>query len=694
MNGLLDAAVRYARLAWRVHPLRPGDKRPILQNWPEQATTDRAVITRWWQQNPKANIGIATGNGLLVLDVDASHDGYETLEQLQDKYGILPDTPTVLTGSGGRHIYFRLPEGGTVRNSAGKLGPGLDVRGDGGYVVAPPSTHPNGQRYEWLEGQSPDDLPLADAPEWLIRLIAQATPRQRDGDGNGNGRVPSGQRNSYLASLAGRLRRSGLVEEAIARALLAENAAVCDPPLAEAEVCRIAASICRYAPGVALTDLGNAERFAEAHRQRLFFCFDLGKWAAWNGKIWRLGDEVAVRQAADEAVRLIHGEAANTHDPDQRKAIARWALQSESRVRIVNMLELAKHRMAIPAGELDGYPDLLTCENGVINLKTGALQPHDPTLRLTKMVEAIYDPTAQCPTWEAFLRLITCGDSELEHFLQVAVGYSLTGRTDSQCFFLLYGQGRNGKTTFVEAIRRLAGDYAVKISVEALLAHRNGNGATPDVANLRGARFAVASEIPQQRSLNESLVKDLTGGDTLVARHLYGNPFTFTPTHKLWLFGNHKPTIRGDDLGIWRRVKMIPFKAIIPPEHQRPMTEVLCEFDQERSGILRWAVDGAIEWYRSGLPRCAAVDQATEDYRSESDMVTQFLAECCEAGVNYRVAKAELYATFKQWMAEQFGEKAPGQRWLTTRLLQRGYQLGGHSRGEVIGLQLRQTFGA
>jgi putative DNA primase/helicase len=178
-----------------------------------------------------------------------------------------------------------------------------------------------------------------------------------------------------------------------------------------------------------------------------------------------------------------------------------------------------------------------------------------------------------------------------------------------------------------------------------------------------------------------------------VARHLYGNPFTFVPTHKLWLFGNHKPTIRGDDLGIWRRVKMIPFKAIIPPEHQRPMSEVLAEFDQERSGILRWAVEGAVEWYRSGLPRCAAVDQATEDYRSESDLVTQFLAECCEAGVDYRVAKAELYATFRQWVADQYGEKAPGQRWLTTRLLQRGYQLGGHSRGEVIGLQLRQTFG-
>jgi putative DNA primase/helicase len=671
----------------------PREKRPILQNWPAQATADPNVITRWWRRQPEANIGIATGAGLLVLDVDATHDGFESLALLEDTYGALPDTPAVLTGSGGRHIYFRLPEGVTVRNSAGKLGPGLDVRGDGGYVVAPPSTHPNGQRYEWLEGQSPDDLPLASAPDWLLRLITQPTTRPMVG-GNGGGRIPEGQRNTYLTSFAGRLRRSGLSEDAIARALLAENAAVCDPPLAEAEVRRIAASICRYAPGFALTDMGNAERFSEAHRQRLFFCFDLGKWAAWTGKIWRLGDEVAVRQAADEAVRLIHVEAANTRDPDRRKEIARWALQSESRVRIVNMLELAKHRLAMPASELDGHPDLLPCENGVIDLKTGVLRSHDPTLRLTKMVEVVYDPSAECPAWEAFLRLITCGDTDLAHFLQVAIGYSLTGRTDEQCFFLLYGQGRNGKTTFVEAIRRLAGDYATKISVEALLAHRNGNGATPDVANLRGARFAVASEIPQQRSLNESLVKDLTGGDTLVARHLYGNPFTFVPTHKLWLFGNHKPTIRGDDLGIWRRVKMIPFKAIIPPEHQRPMSEVLAEFDQERSGILRWAVEGAIEWYRGGLPRCAAVDQATEDYRSESDLVTQFLAECCEAGVNYRVAKAELYATFKQWMAEQFGEKAPGQRWLTTRLLQRGYQLGGHSRGEVIGLQLRQTFGA
>ncbi|MGC8878610.1 MAG: DNA primase family protein [Anaerolineae bacterium] len=255
---------------------------------------------------------------------------------------------------------------------------------------------------------------------------------------------------------------------------------------------------------------------------------------------------------------------------------------------------------------------------------------------------------------------------------------------------MLYGQGRNGKSTFVETLRRLLGDLAVRINIEALLGHRGGNGATPDIANLKGARMAVTGEIPQGRALNEALVKDLTGGDTVTARHLYGNPITFTPTHKLWLYGNHKPKIKGDDLGIWRRVKTIPFKAIIPPEQQRPMSEVLADFAREQAGILRWAVEGAIEWYARGLPKCRAVDAATEEYSSESDWLSQFLAENCETGVTFRESKAALYAAFKEWLLDQYGERPPGQRWLTTMLLARGYQLGGQGRSDILGLRLRQ----
>jgi putative DNA primase/helicase len=696
MSDFLSAALQYAGLGWRVHPLRPRGKVPLLNDWPSKATTDLDTIRGWWRQWPDANIGLATGraSGCWVLDCDPAHGGLETLQMLEDSHGLLPVTPTCLTGGGGDHRYFRMPAGLDIRNSASALGAGLDVRGEGGQVVAPPSVHPNGQTYLWLEGQTPFDCELADAPGWLLELVAQRATRPAAasaGNGNSGGRVPAGGRNVHLTSLAGRLRRGGMTEVALARALLAENAAVCDPPLPEEEVRGIASSVCRYAPGYGLTDLGNGERFAAAHRRRLFYCFELGQWGAWSGKAWRLGDEVAVRRAADETTRLIHLEAANTTDPDRRKAIARWAIQSESRQRIAAMLELAKHHMAVAAADLDQQPDLLTCENGVIDLRSGALLPYDPELRLTKKVAAAYDPEAGCPQWLSFMEMITCGDGDLEHFLQVAAGYSLTGRTDEQCFFLLFGLGKNGKTTFVETLRRLLGDFAVKISVEALLAHRNGNGATPDLANLRGARFALATEIPQGRALNEALIKDATGSDALVARHLYGNPFTFQPSHKLWVYGNHKPRIKGDDAGVWRRVKIVPFRAIIPSERQRPMSDVLADFWEERAGILAWAVAGAIQWYANGLPRCVAVDQETEAYRTESDQVTQFLSENCETDAAYRMDKAGLYKAFCDWLGDQYGEKAPGQRWFTTRLLERGYQLGGNGRGHVVGLRLKQN---
>lgn len=693
MPDLLGNAVRYAEIGWRVHPLRPRDKRPLLPNWPTKATTDIATVESWWRQWPDANVGIAcgAGSGLWVLDVDVKQDGVESLAQLEDKHGALPFTATAATGAGGEHLYFRWPSGLCIRNSAGRLGSGLDVRGDGGYVCAPPSVHPSGRLYEWLVDQDPWSQPPVDAPDWLVRLVAMPLAAQPAGTAtSGGGKcIPRGQRNSHLTSVAGRMRRSGLDEPDIAAALLAINAADCDPPLPEAEVRQIAASVCRYAPGYELTDSGNADRLAAAYAGRLLYCSKMRQWYHWNGRIWANGDDVAVRRAADETVRLLHLEAANTADPDRRKAIARWAHKSEGRQQLASMIELAHHRLPVEPTELDRHPDLLSCENGVIDLRTGALQPHDPALRLTKMVHAHYDPRAQCPQWDAFLRLITTGDVELAHFLQVAAGYVLTGRTGEQCFFLAYGQGGNGKTAFTETLRRLLGDYATKISIESLLTQRSGDVPTPYIASLRGARLAVASEIPRGRSLNESLVKDLTGGDLLTARWLHSNPITFEPTHKLWLYGNNKPIIKGDDLGIWRRVRMIPFRAIIPVEQRRPLDEVLADFDGERDGILRWAIEGGVEWYAGGLPKCAAVDGATAEYRNESDWVTQFLAECCETDVTYREAKSALHNAFRQWVSDQYNEKAPGQRWLTTRLLERGYQVGGHSKGDILGLRLK-----
>jgi Bifunctional DNA primase/polymerase, N-terminal/Primase C terminal 1 (PriCT-1) len=225
-------------------------KHPRTLHGVSDATTDAGRIRKWWSTWPVANIGIATGaiSELFALDVDEATGGWESLDALQAKYGHLPETPAVLTGSHGVHLYFRHP-GQRVPNSAGKLGPGLDVRGDGGFVVAPPSLHRTGRRYAWDTDWHPDRIPFAEAPAWLLDMIITPNVATTAAIPSVEGElIPEGQRNTVLASLAGTMRRRGFTEGAILAALLAENEARCRPPLPEAEVATIARSIARYAP--------------------------------------------------------------------------------------------------------------------------------------------------------------------------------------------------------------------------------------------------------------------------------------------------------------------------------------------------------------------------------------------------------------------------------------------------------------
>lgn len=240
----IDFARAYAGLKWQSFPCKPADKTPLVR-WADVATTEDNMLAGWWDTNPAANIGIACGkrSGIVVLDVDADHGGYESLAELAVDYGVLPDTPMSKTGSGGRHIFFKHP-GIEIRNSAGKLGPGLDIRGDGGYVIAPPSVHPNGTRYEWVN--KPSQLPLADMPEWMIELLQEKNviaeaPRVE-------GKIIAGHRNDTLFRMAGAMRRKDFNEDAIYAALVIYNRDNCNPPLSDGEVLLIAKSATRYEP--------------------------------------------------------------------------------------------------------------------------------------------------------------------------------------------------------------------------------------------------------------------------------------------------------------------------------------------------------------------------------------------------------------------------------------------------------------
>jgi putative DNA primase/helicase len=689
------AAVSYRRVGWSPIPIKGRSKQTALSQlapYLSRPATKEELRSWSWP-----GVGIVTGpvSGLLVLDVD----GQEGEAELK-RHGH-PLTPMVRTPSGGLHLYFKHPDT-EIRTGIGVV-PGLDVKASGGYVVAPPSEGVGGKSYEWII--SPDEAQLADPPEWLLDLLER--PQKSGPAPPVSEKIPAGQRNQELASLAGTMRRRGAEYEEIRAALDVMNRRRCDPPLEAEEVEKIARSISRYEPsenGAALriggqritgedepsfnlTDLGNAARLIHRHGENLRYCWLWGKWLVWGGKRWIKDDTGKVYRLAKETVASIYQEAATSPDEERRKALAKHAMRSEAGARVKEMVDLARSDVPVMPDELDALPDLLNTESGTVDLRSGDLREHRREDLITKIALVEYRPGATAPAWEAFLeRVLPSG--ELRSFVQRAVGYSATGDTSEQAMFINHGAGANGKSTFQEAISAALGDYAMRAPTEMLLVRRSG-GVPNDVARLKGSRFVAASETEEGRRLAESLIKDLTGQDTITARFMRAEFFDFKPTHKLWLSTNHKPEIRGTDNAIWRRIRLIPWSVTITPAEQNKKLPTTLR--RELPGVLAWIVRGCLEWRREGLQAPDEVRRATGEYRAEMDMLAGFLAECCELDTEHWDYAKDLYASYKRW-CDETGERPETQRKFGGRLGERGFKRDrGGSRGAGIWRGLRLT---
>ncbi len=346
----------------------------------------------------------------------------------------------------------------------------------------------------------------------------------------------------------------------------------------------------------------------------------------------------------------IYDEAKNAPNADRREALAKHAIKSESEKYRRAMISSASSEPGIPLrpGDLDRDPWLLNCPNGTVDLRTGQLYPHRRTDLITKLAPAVYDPGGKCPIWESFLNRIFNKNADLIHFIQKSVGYSLTADIREQSLFLLHGNGANGKTTFLETIRKMLGEYACTSDFNSFMITRDG--VRNDIARLFGVRFSCAIEAPKDRQLNESLVKSLTGGDTICARFLFKEFFDFTPIFKLWLETNHKPKIQGTNYAIWRRIRLIPFDVTIPPEEQDKT--LLARLREESPGILAWAMRGCLKWQAKGLNPPKEVITATSEYRIEQDPLSGFLADCCVIEPSGRETVGNLYTTYSKWCDE------------------------------------------
>lgn len=507
------------------------------------------------------------------------------------------------------------------------------------------------------------------------------------------GPVEQGSRNAHLLSVAGAMRRKGLGEEAIRAALLEENERRCRPPLAIREVAVIARSVTRYAPGAPIltrnrTDLGNAERLKDHAGADLRFVWVWDSWMIWDGRRWRRDGGGAIMRRARDTVRALAAAAQGLDDEKQRAGLVKHALATESAGKLQAMVKLGACLLGEEAGAFDQRPWLLNCRNGTVDLRTGRLGPHRRADLLTKVVPVEFDPSASCPRWEAFLLQVMDGNAEMVAFLQRAVGYSLTGTTVEQVLFLLYGTGANGKSTFTETLRALLGDYATQAEFTTFLA-RTSDSVRNDIARLVGARFVSASEAEGGRPLAEAVVKQMTGGDIVTARFLFKEFFEFRPDFKVWLAANHKPSVRGTDHGIWRRIRLVPFAVTIPPEQRDK--RLPDQLRAELPGILAWAVRGCVAWQQQGLGEPPEVMAATESYREEMDVLAGFLDEHCLVQGGAFVATKELYAAYATW-AEGAGEKKLSKKWLAMRLTERGFTSGRGLRGVRgwRGLRLRR----
>jgi putative DNA primase/helicase len=427
--------------------------------------------------------------------------------------------------------------------------------------------------------------------------------------------------------------------------------------------------------GLGCTDYGNAQRLVRWHGENLRHCYQFGAWLAWTGTHWTPDPAAAERFAKDTVLR-IYQEVGSLADARDRGVLHRHAVVSEQAPRIAAMLSLARSEPGIPVkpDDLDRDLWLLNCANGTLDLRTGTLQPHRRDDRITRCLRVNFDQGAECPRWQAFLHRILDGNADLIGFVQRAVGYTLTGSTAERCLFILHGGGQNGKTVFLEGLRLLLGDYVARTPTQTLLAKR-GDSIPNDLARLRGVRLVTASETGDGNRLDEALVKDITGGDRVVARFMRGEWFEFTPHFKIFLSTNHKPRITGTDDAIWDRLRLVPFLIRIPEEERRPMEQMLAEFDAELAGILNWAVQGCLDWQRHGLGEPPEVRIATLDYRGEMDTLGEFLADCCLLRPDARVSSHDLYEEYKRW-ATDAGERVWSHKRFAQGLEQRGSQQG------------------
>jgi P4 family phage/plasmid primase-like protien len=566
---------------------------------------------------------------------------------------------------------FKLPEIGTI----------LEIRtGPGHYTVVPPSVMPASKGMpsalsswrEWGPLTSPDPIIIRRSAVLLVAAVGLAHGLGHWGLGHDARLDAAGfllrlgltedETTAVLEAVSGPTDNTDIKDCAIAvkstakRLTTGEREVSGGPSLArrmgsngEELVTAIATLFTgkRKSGGQPWTEMGDAETFALTNADFVRYDHRRSRWLLFSAHSWKPQSDGEIMRLAVETVRARQVEALNSPEDDARPARVKWAFSGESKARLMSLITLAQavKPLADDGTRWDKEQWLLGCPNGVLDLRTGELRPGRPEDRITMQVAVPWDANAVAPLWENTIKEIFGGDQELIEYVQRAGGYSLTNDCREEAMFICWGNGANGKGTFMNTLTKVLGDYADDLPASSFETQR-GYVIPNDLAKIETKRYVTSSETGENTRLNETRIKALTGRDQMTARYLYGEFFTFTPVSKFWLATNYKPEVRDDSAGFWRRMQMIPFEQSFEGREDKTLKDRLLG---EMPGILRWLVAGTLSWQAIGLKPPAIVKDATKEWKEETDPLSPFLEECCVRSPNAKVGATPFYEAYKKW---------------------------------------------
>jgi putative DNA primase/helicase len=680
LNKKLEFYEMYVDNGWSCVPVNSAAKKgSMVKSWKEFQSRIPSIneINKWMNEYPSAGIGIITGknSGVIVLDIDPRHNGH-----LSIKGKIIPPTVSVKTGGGGTHYYFRYPEGLDTIKSRANILPGIDLRADGGMAFAPPSIHPSKKVYEFYETMGPEEIELAEIPEWLLSLI-----KEKQNSKNYNKKIDAndwsidiidGNRNNSLTKLAGSLIGQGIEKQVVLQTLLAHNDNKCKPPLDKNEVISIVDSIYSRENNDKINKLKKKILYLKQTESIDFQPYKLAKYII---NYLRLKKDIHLRYIAENEIFMIYNNGVwvkdNTRNQFIRKEIRKFiiGIKKHKFNRDHKITEILSNIKDIIEGNAENFKaenqsiNIINLKNGILDLKEFKLKKHDHKIYSIFQFPINYNPEAECPLWEKSLNE-WIGDSETIKFLQEYVGYLLIPDNSAQKFPILIGEGANGKSVFTKVIENLLGDNISNNSLEQL----TGGDKKFNLINLNNKLANICGDIDGNYINKPSTIRLITGEDSITANRKFKSSVTFEATARLMFTTNDLPKTNDKNYSWYRRFEIIRFPNRFTPEDSNFDPKLKEKLFEELPGVLNWAIEG-LKIFKENNKFTISTNMQLEKnrYMKSNDTILNFIDENVDITNDTKndiIPTQKLFEEYIEWCQKNNYNTNVSKRKFSTRL--------------------------